>query len=130
MLAPKTVLYIEDNAANLALMESVFARRADLDLLVAGSGSEGLAMASGRLPDLVLLDLHLPDRHGADVLAALKADARTAAIPVVAVSADARRDQIERLLADGAAAFVTKPIDIACLLDTVEEALSAARAAA
>jgi CheY-like chemotaxis protein len=130
MTAPKTVLYIEDNAANVALMESVFALRSDLELLVARTGADGVDMAMARRPDLVLLDLHLPDCHGASVLADLRIDPRTAGIPVVAVSADARGDQVERLLERGAAAYVTKPIDIGRLFETVEEALPTTGAAA
>jgi CheY-like chemotaxis protein len=85
------------------------------------SGRAGIEYAVRDLPDLILLDLHLPDLHGDQVLSELKAEPATAAIPVVVVSADASHGVIHRLLADGALAYLTKPIELAELgelLDT------------
>ena len=114
------VLYIEDNAANLRLVERVFERRPDIRMVAATRGAIGLEMALLHQPAVVLLDLHLPDINGDEVLRQLRADARTEAIPVVMVSADANDRQIQRLLEAGAAAYLTKPLDIHHLIETVD----------
>ena len=106
------VLYIEDNLSNLTLIEHLLADRADIQLMSAMQGRLGLDLARQHHPDLVLLDLHLPDLPGWDVLAALQADEATRDIPVVAVSADATPRQTERLLKLGARAYLTKPLDV------------------
>jgi CheY-like chemotaxis protein len=121
-----TILYIEDNLANIKLIEHVFATRANIDLVPAMQGRLGLDLARRDPPRLVLLDLHLPDIDGHEVLRALRADPRTAELPVVVLSADATERQTERLLADGATAYITKPIDIAQFLRTIDELLAAA----
>jgi CheY-like chemotaxis protein len=82
------------------------------------SGRAGIERAARDLPDIILLDLHLPDLHGDQVLSELKAEPATAAIPVVVLSADASRGVIHRLLAGGALAYLTKPIELDELLDT------------
>ena len=107
-----TVLYIEDNASNLSLVEHLLAHRPQVRLLTARTGEEGLAAARRHRPQLVLLDLHLPDLPGWDVLTRLQANRRTRGIPVVAVSADATPDTVERLLKAGARSYLTKPLDI------------------
>ena len=106
------VLYIEDNLSNLTLIEHLLADRPDIKLTTAMQGRLGLDLARQHRPDLVLLDLHLPDLPGWDVLAALQADEATKGIPVVAVSADATPRQTERLLKLGARAYLTKPLDV------------------
>jgi PAS domain S-box-containing protein len=115
----RTVLYIEDNLSNLTLVERLLERVPGVRLIPAMQGQLGLELARRHQPDLILLDLHLPDLHGRDVLQALKDDAKTARIPVVVLSADATPSQVERLLAAGAADYATKPIDVEWLLDTV-----------
>ena len=82
-------------------------------------GRLGIDLAREHQPDLILLDLHLPDLHGHEVLDSLKGDPATRDIPVVVVSADATPTQVERLLAAGAAEYMTKPIDVERLLDVV-----------
>jgi CheY-like chemotaxis protein len=82
-------------------------------------GKLGVDLARQHRPDLILLDLHLPDLHGREVLQQLKRDPATAAIPVIVLSADATPAQVERLRAAGAADYATKPIDLEWLLDTV-----------
>jgi len=85
------------------------------------SGRAGLQHAARDIPDIILLDLHLPDMHGDQVLSELKAEPATAAIPVVVLSADASHGVIHRLIASGALAYLTKPIELAelgQLLDT------------
>ena len=119
-----TILYIEDNASNLALVKRIFDRWPRARLLVAMQGQPGLAMAREHRPDLLLLDLDLPDLPGEEVLRRWRADPATRAIPVVVVSADATPAQIARLRAAGARDYLTKPLDIARFLATVDEALA------
>jgi CheY-like chemotaxis protein len=94
--------------------------------LPALQGQLGVELAREHLPDLVLLDLHLPDIPGLEVLRRLRADPRTAAIPVVVVSADATAGSLDRLCAAGADAYLTKPLDVDEFLVTVERFLRAA----
>ncbi len=119
------ILYIEDNLSNLRLVEQLFATRRHLELLSAMQGRLGLDLARQHHPDLILLDLHLPDMAGDEVLRQLRADPATADIPVLMLSADAISHQVERLLAAGARAYVTKPFDIPALLRLVDETLAA-----
>ena len=106
------VLYIEDNLANVHLVEALIARRPNTQLLTAIQGSVGLDLAAERSPDLVILDLHLPDMSGETVLAKLRANPVTANIPIVIASADATEDTVQRLHDSGVTAFLTKPFDI------------------
>jgi signal transduction histidine kinase/CheY-like chemotaxis protein len=117
----RTVLCIEDNVANLELIEQIFASRPDIELLTAVQGTIGAELARRHLPNLVLLDLNLPDIGGDEVLARLHADPATKHIPVVILSADATDRQIERLVARGAHAYLTKPIDVAELMRVVDD---------
>ncbi len=106
-----TVLYIEDNPINAALVEGLFAPWPLVRLVVAADGASGLAQAAALQPELVLLDMHLPDTDGLQVLAALQADARTRALPVVVLSADAMPGEMQAARAAGAVDYWTKPID-------------------
>ncbi len=119
-----TVLYIEDNVANLRLLERIIRRRPALTLLTAMQGSQGLELAQAHRPHVIILDLHLPDLPGEEVLARLRADARTRQIPVVILSADATPGQVTRLLAQGARAYLTKPLDLNELLSLLDEILA------
>ena len=117
----RTVLYIEDNPTNLRLVQRIFQRRPHIDLLSADTGRLGVALARECRPSIVLLDLHLPDINGDEVLAQLRRDPLTRAIPVVILSADAFDRQIQRLLLGGASAYLTKPLDVRQLLDIVDQ---------
>ena len=119
-----TVLYIEDNASNRRLLERVLARRPGVRLIGAGNGQAGLDMVRAGPPDLILLDLHLPDMHGEEVLRRLWEDPRTRTIPVAVLSADATVAQTRRLLAAGATAYLTKPLDISQVLQLVDQTLT------
>lgn len=119
-----TLLYIEDNLSNGALMERILVSRPGVKLLQAMQGRLGLELACEHAPDLILLDVHLPDMHGELVLQHLRTDPRTKDIPVAMVSADATPGQIERLLAAGAAAYFTKPLDVKRLLAFVDQMLN------
>jgi CheY-like chemotaxis protein len=115
-------LYVEDNEANVRLMESLLEHRPEWQLIHAGTATIGLELARSHRPDLVLLDVHLPDGSGYDVLAALRADEATADTRVVVLSADASDAQISRLLSAGASQYLTKPFDVGemlALLDTI-----------
>jgi signal transduction histidine kinase/CheY-like chemotaxis protein len=120
-----TVAYVEDNPSNLTLVERTLERLPGVRLISANQGALGLELIREHHPDVVLLDLHLPGLSGAEVLERLKADSSTSEIPVVIVSADATSTQIQTLKGAGAAAYLTKPIDVRQLLETVDEMLSA-----
>ena len=114
-----TVLYIEDNVSNLQLVERVMQRRG-IALISAMRPQLGLDLAGEHQPDLILLDLHLPDMPGQEVFRRLRANAKTAEIPVVVLSADARPNLISRMLDDGVRAFLTKPLDVKELLELID----------
>jgi len=126
----RRLLYIEDNFSNITLVEQMLAERPTLELMTAMQGRVGLELARQHSPDLILLDLHLPDVPGWQVLAQLKADHLTREIPVVVISADATQPQIKRLLSGGARAYLTKPLDIPEFFRVIDEALSPAEVAA
>ena len=120
---PHQVLYVEDNPANLRLIELALAHRPGVGFMAAMQGGIGLELARRHRPDLILLDVHLPDMTGAEVLGHLRADPQTRDIPVVVLSADATPVQIARLLKAGAADYLTKPLDIRQFLRVLDDAL-------
>lgn len=115
-----SLLYIEDNLANLTLIETILAARPEINVLSALQGRLGLELAWEHLPDLILLDLHLPDISGDEVLRRLRADPRTQSTPVVVISADATRRRIAQLLELGADAYLTKPLEVDDFIETVD----------
>ncbi len=119
--ASHTVLYIEDDDASLRLVERLFARRGDIELISSTHGLAGIDIARERQPVLVLLDLGLPDIGGDVVLKCLRGNSRTSTIPVVIVSGDVRDRQVQKLLESGASAYFSKPLEIRKLFDTVDE---------
>jgi len=120
-----SVLHIEDNLSNIQLIERVLAQRPGVNLIPAMQGRLGLELARQHRPALILLDLNLADVSGEEVLHLLRDDPATAQIPVAIVSADAMPRQVQRLLAGGATAYLTKPFDVRELLDLVDKALEA-----
>jgi PAS domain S-box-containing protein len=114
-----TIVYIDDNLSNLRLVERLIARLPEVRLIPAMHGNLAIDLARQHHPDLILLDLHLPDVSGREVLDQLKRDPATAMIPVVVLSADANPSRLERLGAASAAGCVSKPIDAASLLEVV-----------
>lgn len=114
------MLHIEDNESNRKLVELVASRRPGLRLVEAEDGETGLALARELVPDLVLLDLRLPGISGEDVLEALRADAATAGLRVVVVSAEARTSETTRLIELGADSYLVKPVDVEKLLDVLD----------
>jgi two-component system sensor histidine kinase/response regulator len=119
----KTLLYIEDNVSNLTLIEHLLGEHPPIKLISAMQGMLGLELATRHRPDLILLDLHLPDMGGAEVLTRLKGDARTSAIPVIMLSADATKSQIDKLMVSGASDYLTKPLDVDRFLKVIEQHL-------
>ncbi len=118
------ILYVEDNVANIQLLQRIVTRRPGVSLQASMQGRPAIDLARAHAPHLILLDLHLPDIPGEEVLAHLLADPETRDIPVVILSADATPAQIERLLALGARAYLTKPFDVTELLALVDETLA------
>ncbi len=106
------VVYIEDDPVNILLMEQYVALCADVQLLVARDGASGLALVRQSMPNLVLLDMQLPDMSGLDVLDRLRADPATSGLRVVALSADAMPAQVTEAIGRGAEAYWTKPLSL------------------
>jgi signal transduction histidine kinase/CheY-like chemotaxis protein len=119
-----TILYIEDNLSNLRLIERLLARREQVDLVASMQGRLGIDLARQHHPSVILLDLHLPDIDGEEILARLREDPNTADIPVVILSADATTGRVQRLIAAGAHSYLTKPIDVRQLLTTIDGLLA------
>ncbi len=110
------LLYIEDNAVNRLVVEELVGMRPGLRLECAETGTEGVTKALETRPQLILLDMHLPDIDGYEVLSRLRAQAATADIAVIALSADASSADSQRALSAGFKAYWTKPIDFAAFL--------------
>lgn len=123
--ASGTILYIEDNRSNVRLLERLLGKRRAVTLLTAARGEDGLELAKRERPNLILLDLHLPDMSGEEVLRRLWSDPATRPLPVAVLSADATPAQRQRLLASGAVAYLTKPLDITHLLRLIDDRLTA-----
>ena len=119
-----TLLYVEDNLSNLRLVERVLAERGGVRLLTTAEGEEAEGLARRHRPEIVLLDLQLPDVGGEEVLRRLKADPATAELPVVVISADVDPEHIERVLAAGAREYLTKPLDVARFREVVDSLLA------
>ncbi|MET0356396.1 MAG: PAS domain S-box protein [Cellvibrio sp.] len=119
----QTLLYIEDNPANLMLVEDIIESRTDLKLLSARDGYTGIEIARNTLPDLILMDINLPGINGTDALKILAKDPLTSHIPVIALSANAIPRDIEKGLASGFFRYLTKPIKIHEFIETLEQAL-------
>jgi len=122
----RTVLYVEGNPSNLRLVERLLGQRGGVRLLTTTQGHLVHGLARQHRPDLVMLDLHLPDIGGEEVLRRLQADPHTAHLPVVVLSADATPGQIQRLLAAGASQYLTKPLDVTRFLEVVDQLPQAA----
>jgi PAS domain S-box-containing protein len=119
----RTLLYVEDNQANMQLVERLIELRSDLRLVGAMDGTQGIALANIHRPDVILMDINLPGISGIQVLKILRQDPATAHVPVVAISANAMPRDIEKGLETGFFRYVTKPIKINEFMDTLDEAL-------
>jgi CheY-like chemotaxis protein len=118
-----TLLYVEDNPANLMLVEDIIARRPDIRLLSAMDGNLGIAIARASLPDVILMDINLPGISGISALKILAEDPATAHIPVIALSANAMPRDITKGLEAGFFSYLTKPIKVNEFMDTLDVAL-------
>ncbi len=121
---PSVILYVEDNKANQVYVQHIFKRRPDLKLLCSETGKEGVSLALEHNPSIILTDILLPDISGHEVLKELKANPATEATPVIAVSANATSSDIETGEKSGFVAYLTKPLGIAELLDTIDNLLN------
>jgi PAS domain S-box-containing protein len=128
-LPRRTLLYVEDNPANLELVEQLIARRPDLRLLSAADGNLGVEFARAYLPDVILMDIHLPGLSGIEALKILRADPTTAHIPIIALSANAVPRYIEMGLDAGFFDYLTKPIKVNLFMEALDVALQHSRTA-
>ena len=122
----RTLLYVEDNPANLKLVQQLVARRPDLRLLSAGDGMTGIKLARAHLPEVILMDINLPGISGIETLEILRTDPATAHITVVALSANAMPYDIQKGLEAGFFRYLTKPIKFVEFMDTLDVALECA----
>jgi len=122
-----SLLYVEDNPANMMLVEDIIARRPDILLLKATDGASGIEIARSALPDVILMDINLPGISGLKALEMLKKDPATAHIPVIALSANAIPRDIEKGLRAGFFRYLTKPIKVNEFLDTLDVTLKSAQ---
>jgi PAS domain S-box-containing protein len=120
----RRILYIEDNLSNLTLVEQILERYPAIELISAMQGTLGLDLARQHQPDLIILDLDLPDISGMDVLKRLKGEQITIDIPVVILTADASKTQTEHAHLLGASDYLTKPLDVSGFIDVVAHHLS------
>ena len=125
----RTLLYVEDNPANLELVEQIIERRPDLRLLSAADGNLGIEFARTYQPDVILMDINLPGISGTEVMKILRADPATAHIPIIAISANAMPRDIDRAIAAGFFDYLTKPIKVKQFVEVLDEALTPAKAA-
>ena len=121
----RKLLYIEDNEDNLYMLQLRFDVIGGYEILSATDGAAGLAMAAAERPDLILMDLNLPEVDGWEAARRLKADPETRNIPIIALSAHAMAGDREKALATGCDEFDTKPVDFDRLLAKIERALAA-----
>ena len=122
----RTLLYVEDNPANLMLVEDLIARRPDISLLIARDGIRGIEIARSSQPDVILMDINLPGINGIEALRILSTDPLTAHIPVVALSANAMPRDIQKGLDAGFFRYLTKPIKVIEFMDTLDLAMKRA----
>jgi CheY-like chemotaxis protein len=125
-VAPRTLLYVEDNLANMELIEQLLARRPDMRMLSARDGRSGIEMARSHLPEVILLDINLPGMSGIQALKILRADPLTASIPVLAISANAMPHDIRKGLEAGFFRYLTKPINVNEFMEALDLAMEAA----
>ena len=123
----RTVLYVEDNPANLRLVEEIVSLRSDLRMISAADGGLGVTMAQSHASAVVLMDINLPGMGGLDALKLLRRDARTAHIPVIALTANAMQRDVESGLAQGFFRYLAKPLDVGVFLAALDDALGEAR---
>jgi CheY-like chemotaxis protein len=123
----RTLLYVEDNPANLQLVEEIILRRPDLRLLSAADGNLGVEFALAYEPEVILMDINLPGISGIEAMKILRANLSTSHIPIIALSANAMPHDINKALAAGFFNYLTKPVRVDQLLDALDTALKFAQ---
>jgi CheY-like chemotaxis protein len=121
---PTTLLYVEDNPANLKLVQEIISFRPDLTLLSAPDGHLGIELARVHHPDIILMDINLPGVNGIDALKLLKQDPATSHIPVIALTANAMPRDVEKGIAAGFFRYLIKPINIDEFTDAINSTLA------
>ncbi|MCY7388162.1 MAG: response regulator, partial [Burkholderiales bacterium] len=119
----RTLLYIEDNAANMKLVEQIIARRPDLRLLKATESATGIAAAIANQPEVILMDINMPGMSGIEAMKILRLDPSTAHIPIIALSANAMPNDIAKGLEAGFFNYITKPMKVNEFMDALDAAL-------
>ena len=119
----RVILYVEDNKANMQLVKSLFDRRPDFQLLSAIDGISGVTLAHTARPDVILMDIDLPDISGFDAARLLASDPETAGIPVIALTANAMPREVEKGKSAGFFRYLTKPVNLNELMTTLDLAL-------
>jgi CheY-like chemotaxis protein len=122
------MLYVEDNPTNLKLIEAILSGYPNIELQSTPDANSGIALARAHQPNLILMDLNLPGMSGSEALVILKNDPSTAHIPVIALTASAMQNEIDRGLALGFFAYITKPVRIRQLFDTIQSAIASTAA--
>ncbi len=120
---PHTLLYVEDNPANMKLIEKIIARYPNISLLTAVDGNSGIEIARASLPDVILMDINMTGMNGYEALALLQSDPTTAHIPVLALTANAMKRDIEHGMEAGFFRYLTKPIMVNELMEALNVAL-------
>ena len=123
-IGEQTVLYVEDNPANIKLVSQIFARLSRVRLLIADTAESGIELALAKAPDLILLDINLPGMDGYQVMKILRADKRFQSTPIIAVTANAMPQDVDRGMAAGFTDYLTKPFDVKRFLETIERTLN------
>ena len=123
-MSPHTLLYVEDNLANLILVQQIMEHHSQVRLLTANNGEYGIQLARARLPDIILMDIHLPDMSGVEVLKVLRSDPVTKHIPIIALTANAMVGDIETGLREGFFRYITKPIKVNEFMNALDDALT------
>ena len=123
----RTLLYVEDNPANMKLVEQIIARLPNIRLLTAVNGNSGIEIARVSQPEVILMDINLPDISGSEALKILRADPATTHIPVIALSANAIPRDIENGLEAGFLRYLTKPVKVNEFMDALDTALKFAK---
>jgi CheY-like chemotaxis protein len=124
VMAQRKVLYVDDNPVHLELVQALFARRPDLQLLTATDGDQGIQLARTQQPGVILMDIGLPDMSGIDALKFLRAEPSTAHIPIIALSANGMQHDVNQGMAAGFFGYITKPFKVNELWDVLDIALA------
>ena len=122
-----SLLYVEDNPANLMLVEQIIARHPDIHLLTAVTGNSGIEIARISLPDVILMDINLSDINGFEAMKILRSDPSTVHIPIIAITANAMPSDIDRGLEAGFFRYITKPIKVSEFMDALNVAFEFAK---